>query len=116
MRVTRAEPVFARLAGQEVLLAVNSAGQPPCGTNGVSTRIDAYLPWLEQSAGDDLDFADDLPADAVCVAVGHCDRGLSGGCALGRPQGKGGTGLLLLFLLVLWRARTRAVGRCQAPQ
>ncbi len=47
-------PAFATLGGKEVQVGVTSAGQTPCGTLGVDTRVDAYYSWLKNQSGNDL--------------------------------------------------------------
>lgn len=47
-------PAFATLNGSEVVVGVTSGGSPPCGSDGVDTRVDAFKTWLVQNANGDI--------------------------------------------------------------
>jgi hypothetical protein len=47
-------PAFSTLNGSEVVVGVTSGGSPPCGSDGVDTRVDAFQSWLVQSSGGDI--------------------------------------------------------------
>lgn len=47
-------PAFATINGQEVVVGVTSRGTPPCGVDGIDTRVDAYRSWLTSEANGDV--------------------------------------------------------------
>jgi hypothetical protein len=60
-------PAFATIEGRELQIGVTSAGVKPCGTLGYSTRVDAYVTWLEQTSGGDI--VDPAAVDTVKPVV-----------------------------------------------
>lgn len=87
-------PVFANAASGELLIGVNSAGEPPCGTRGVATRVDTFLDWIAQKAGDDIVVAN-VPADALCRPLGRCPPArLVGGCDVRHRHAAGARSLV----------------------
>jgi hypothetical protein len=54
-------PAFATLGGKEVQVGITSSGQKPCGTLAYDTRVDAYVTWLSQVSGGDLNQGDTEP-------------------------------------------------------
>lgn len=110
-------PVLAQLAGQEVLLGVNSAGVPPCGTTAITTRIDAYLPWIRYWSNGDLVEATGLAPDAACQQLGTCsDDDSHGGCAIGGPQQPTAGDLPLVLLAILLVARRTPFACIRRPR
>lgn len=47
-------PAFATINGQEVVVGVTSRGTPPCGVDGIDTRVDAYRSWITTEANGDV--------------------------------------------------------------
>jgi MYXO-CTERM domain-containing protein len=47
-------PAFATLNGQEVVVGVTSRGDMPCGKLAIDTRGDAFVSWIEQTSGGDV--------------------------------------------------------------
>jgi V8-like Glu-specific endopeptidase len=47
-------PSFAQFQGQMLLVGVHSVVSNPCGRFGVDMRVDFYLDWIRQTAGDDV--------------------------------------------------------------
>jgi MYXO-CTERM domain-containing protein len=61
-------PSFATLGGRFVQIGVHSATQIPCGTNAWDTRVDAYLPWIQQQSGGDIYQPDATPPQVDITA------------------------------------------------
>lgn len=47
-------PSFAMIAGEELQVGVHSVKFSSCGVGGADTRVDAFLPWIEQAAAGDV--------------------------------------------------------------
>jgi secreted trypsin-like serine protease len=47
-------PSFAQVQGQMLLVGVHSVVSNPCGRFGVDMRVDFYLDWIRQTAGNDV--------------------------------------------------------------
>jgi hypothetical protein len=47
-------PTFVQVQGQMLLAGVHSVVSNPCGRFGVDMRVDFYLDWIRQTAGDDV--------------------------------------------------------------
>lgn len=70
-------PAFASTGGQEFQIGVAIAGQKPCGTLGVWSRLDHYHPWIKKAAGGDLyDGAQQGVLGDVCSTAADCKDGL----------------------------------------
>jgi hypothetical protein len=47
-------PAFATIDGQEVQVGIHSTGELPCGNSDYDMRVDAFMSWIEQTAGGDV--------------------------------------------------------------
>ncbi len=81
------------------------SGPPPCETGLLYTRVDAYLPWIEERVPDLGEGADPVdPDDSM-------EGGDGGGCSVGAGHQGGAAGALVLLscmLIVRRRRRPRA--------
>ena len=70
--------VYVGAGSDEAQLGVVIGGVPPCGTVGISMRVDIYLDWLRKSASGDLALKGDSAAKfgLPCAAGSECASGL----------------------------------------
>jgi secreted trypsin-like serine protease len=50
-------PSFAQFQNQMLLVGIHSVVSNPCGRFGVDMRVDFYLDWIRQTAGNDVNIA-----------------------------------------------------------
>ncbi|MCA9670380.1 MAG: trypsin-like serine protease [Myxococcales bacterium] len=63
-------PAFVTVNGVEVVAGVTSYGTPPCGVDGVDTRVDAYKDWIAQVSNNDALMGEPpKPADSTAPTV-----------------------------------------------
>jgi Trypsin len=108
--------VLAKINGKELLVGIPANGAMPCGVQSYSTRIDAFLPWIDKTAKKDLlvdrslfgDGRGDgslihLDASATDTTIFRGNNGLnhlSGGCEL-KPVAAPGARMGPLSLIIL---------------